>query len=236
MPSKVQQKSPVNSLVQRLLNRVLLFSVSLLCLGLIACSSPKKTAPVKDYSSGRKVESTSSAKTTPIQSSKVTAKSDPVKEPSKVAKEAVKDTNKETVKEVSKEASKEPKKEISKEVAKTDSKPSETKTLETKDPKEPNPSLDSGLKLAKPASGQTITGFDGNTNKGIDISGKLGDPIFAAADGRVVYAGDGMLFLMVRFKIQLTRLLHQQPQLMQLHLTLLTFLMVCICQTALDLM
>jgi lipoprotein NlpD len=33
----------------------------------------------------------------------------------------------------------------------------------------------------------------GVPNKGIDISGQLGDPIFAAADGEVVYAGNGLL-------------------------------------------
>lgn len=30
-------------------------------------------------------------------------------------------------------------------------------------------------------------------NKGIDIGGELGDPIFAAAAGEVVYAGSGLL-------------------------------------------
>ena len=90
MTSKVQKKSPESSLVQRCLSRALFFSVSVIFLSLMACSSPKKTAPVKDYSSGKKVESTSSAKTSPIQSSKVKAKSDPIKEAPKVAKEAVK--------------------------------------------------------------------------------------------------------------------------------------------------
>lgn len=33
----------------------------------------------------------------------------------------------------------------------------------------------------------------GLPNKGIDISGQVGDPIFAAADGEVVYAGNGLL-------------------------------------------
>lgn len=33
----------------------------------------------------------------------------------------------------------------------------------------------------------------GMPNKGIDVSGQIGDPIFAAADGEVVYAGNGLL-------------------------------------------
>lgn len=42
-----------------------------------------------------------------------------------------------------------------------------------------------------PASGNIIQGFNNNT-KGIDIAGKLGDPVVAAADGKVVYAGSGL--------------------------------------------
>jgi len=34
--------------------------------------------------------------------------------------------------------------------------------------------------------------FDEIKNKGIDISGKAGDPVLAAADGKVVYAGSGL--------------------------------------------
>jgi lipoprotein NlpD len=34
--------------------------------------------------------------------------------------------------------------------------------------------------------------FDEAKNKGIDIAGKAGDPVLAAADGRVVYAGSGL--------------------------------------------
>jgi lipoprotein NlpD len=34
--------------------------------------------------------------------------------------------------------------------------------------------------------------FDEAKNKGIDIAGKVGDPVLAAADGRVVYAGSGL--------------------------------------------
>ena len=43
-----------------------------------------------------------------------------------------------------------------------------------------------------PASGSLIAGFDEQRNKGYDISGKAGDSVVAAADGRVVYAGAGL--------------------------------------------
>lgn len=43
-----------------------------------------------------------------------------------------------------------------------------------------------------PAQGQTVGSFDEVKNKGIDIAGKAGDPVLAAADGRVVYAGSGL--------------------------------------------
>ena len=43
-----------------------------------------------------------------------------------------------------------------------------------------------------PAAGSVSVAFDELKNKGIDISGKNGDPVYAAADGRVVYAGAGL--------------------------------------------
>ena len=43
-----------------------------------------------------------------------------------------------------------------------------------------------------PASGALIAGFDEARNKGLDIAGMAGDPVIAAADGRVVYAGAGL--------------------------------------------
>jgi lipoprotein NlpD len=46
--------------------------------------------------------------------------------------------------------------------------------------------------FAWPANGQVVAGFDETKNKGIDIAGKAGDPVLAAADGQVVYAGAGL--------------------------------------------
>lgn len=43
-----------------------------------------------------------------------------------------------------------------------------------------------------PSAGALIAGFDEARNKGYDISGKVGDPVLAAADGRVVYSGAGL--------------------------------------------
>lgn len=42
-----------------------------------------------------------------------------------------------------------------------------------------------------PAHGQVIRGFS-SSQKGINIAGSLGDPIYASANGRVVYSGNGL--------------------------------------------
>ncbi len=44
-----------------------------------------------------------------------------------------------------------------------------------------------------PTSGKVIRRFSSSVHKGIDISGKRGDPIYAVASGRVVYAGTGIV-------------------------------------------
>jgi lipoprotein NlpD len=43
-----------------------------------------------------------------------------------------------------------------------------------------------------PAQGGVLATFDEARNKGVSIGGKPGDPVVAAADGRVVYAGAGL--------------------------------------------
>ena len=45
---------------------------------------------------------------------------------------------------------------------------------------------------AWPAGGVILAGFDEVKNKGLDISGTTGDPVLAAAEGRVVYVGAGL--------------------------------------------
>ncbi|MBC7727225.1 MAG: peptidoglycan DD-metalloendopeptidase family protein, partial [Microbacteriaceae bacterium] len=43
-----------------------------------------------------------------------------------------------------------------------------------------------------PAAGAVVAGFEEGKQKGLLLSGKPGDPVLAAADGRVVYAGAGL--------------------------------------------
>jgi lipoprotein NlpD len=51
---------------------------------------------------------------------------------------------------------------------------------------------DEDLAWIWPAHGTLLAGFDESKNKGLDISGKAGDAVMASADGRVVYAGEGL--------------------------------------------
>jgi len=51
---------------------------------------------------------------------------------------------------------------------------------------------DDELNWAWPASGAVLANYDEARNKGLAIGGKAGDPVTAAADGRVVYAGSGL--------------------------------------------
>ena len=66
-------------------------------------------------------------------------------------------------------------------------------------PAAPTPAAASTAEVAEealnfqwPARGNVLAGFDESKNKGLDIAGKAGDPVLAAADGRVVYAGAGL--------------------------------------------
>ena len=55
-----------------------------------------------------------------------------------------------------------------------------------------NEGSDDSFHLIWPAQGPVSSSFDDSKNKGIDISGKAGDPVLAAADGKVVYSGAGL--------------------------------------------
>jgi len=51
---------------------------------------------------------------------------------------------------------------------------------------------ESGLSWIWPVPGPVIAGFDEVKNKGLDLGGTAGEPVLAAADGRVVYVGAGL--------------------------------------------
>lgn len=61
------------------------------------------------------------------------------------------------------------------------------------DPKEPkdNRELDEPS-WTWPAAAPVVANFEEGKRKGIVLAGKAGDPVYAAADGRVVYAGSGL--------------------------------------------
>ena len=49
-----------------------------------------------------------------------------------------------------------------------------------------------GINWIWPGSGKVLAGFNDSTNKGLDISGSVGDPVLAASGGQVVYVGSGL--------------------------------------------
>jgi len=71
-----------------------------------------------------------------------------------------------------------------------------------------------------PVRGPLIAGFDEAKNKGLDIAGKAGDPVLAAADGKVVYAGSGLrgygnLIILKHNNTYLTAYAHNQTLLVK---------------------
>lgn len=78
-----------------------------------------------------------------------------------------------------------------------ETKPAETATkaeakVEVKPDVKPAVVQKSGPDWAWPSSGKVLKTFDGSGSKGVDIAGKLGDPVLAAGGGKVVYAGTGI--------------------------------------------
>jgi len=51
---------------------------------------------------------------------------------------------------------------------------------------------DDGLTWVWPAAGSLMVPFEEGKTRGVAIGGKQGDPVWAAGDGRVVYAGSGL--------------------------------------------
>jgi lipoprotein NlpD len=74
-------------------------------------------------------------------------------------------------------------KKISKEPVKPESKTESTQSAAI---------IDNGFKLLRPTKSPILNPFNEVSNKGIDFGGKLGDEVFAAADGKVIYAGSNL--------------------------------------------
>lgn len=71
-------------------------------------------------------------------------------------------------------------------------KPSEAKVETKVDTAIGRPTETGGSSWAWPNAGQVVGSFVEGRSKGIDIAGKAGAPVLAAADGKVVYAGSGL--------------------------------------------
>jgi lipoprotein NlpD len=56
----------------------------------------------------------------------------------------------------------------------------------------PAPAAEPDSTWAWPGTGKVLARFDEAQNKGIDIAGNVGDPVWAANDGQVVYSGNGL--------------------------------------------
>jgi len=83
-----------------------------------------------------------------------------------------------------------------------------------------NEGPDDSFQLIWPAQGPVSSSFDDSKNKGIDISGKTGDPVLAAADGKVVYSGAGLrgygnLIIVKHSNTYLTAYAHNQTLLVR---------------------
>jgi lipoprotein NlpD len=80
---------------------------------------------------------------------------------------------------------------------------------------------DEDITFIWPAKGEIVTGFDEAKNrKGVDVGGAAGDPVLAAADGEVVYAGAGLrgygnLIILKHNKTYLSAYAHNQSLLVK---------------------
>ena len=90
-------------------------------------------------------------------------------------------------------------------------------------PSKPAPGVaaqDDEINWIWPTNGAVLTGFDEVKNKGLDIGGAAGDPVLAAADGRVVYVGAGLrgygnLIILKHNNTYLTAYAHNQTMLVK---------------------
>ncbi len=72
--------------------------------------------------------------------------------------------------------------------------PQEVKHVRAENPPPPSGGeADESIQWEMPTNGKVVAGFsEGDNRKGVDIAGKLGQPIFASAAGKVVYSGSGL--------------------------------------------
>lgn len=79
---------------------------------------------------------------------------------------------------------------------------------------------ESALSWIWPVNGPVLAGFDEVKNKGVDIGGTAGEPVLAAAEGRVVYVGAGLrgygnLIILKHNSTYLTAYAHNQSLLVK---------------------
>ncbi|MDP3190534.1 peptidoglycan DD-metalloendopeptidase family protein [Rhodoferax sp.] len=84
----------------------------------------------------------------------------------------------------------------------------------------PAAASESDINWIWPTNGPVLAGFDDVKNKGIDIGGTAGEPVLAAADGRVVYVGAGLrgygnLIILKHNNVYLTAYAHNQTLLVK---------------------
>jgi lipoprotein NlpD len=75
----------------------------------------------------------------------------------------------------------------------TKTEPKQTKPVAESPPPKTEPVVsDPGFKIGKPSTAPVIDVFNGNSNKGIDYGGKMGDPVNAAGEGKVIFSGNSL--------------------------------------------
>lgn len=87
----------------------------------------------------------------------------------------------------------------------------------------PQPELagvDEALDWSWPVNGPVLAGFDEVKNKGLDLGGAAGESVLAAADGKVVYVGEGLrgygkLIILKHNNTYLTAYAHNQALLVK---------------------
>jgi len=66
------------------------------------------------------------------------------------------------------------------------------RTLPADKPPASEDSVAPSFRISKPSSAKIISAFNGNTNKGVDFGGSLGDPVNSVADGKVIFSGNSL--------------------------------------------